>query len=196
MYREFFTEKGWAVTEARDGREALVLALKEEPSIVVTELWLPLIDGLALCTLLRRDLATSAVPILVLTSESRATYLKRAEHAGANAVLIKPSPPDFVVAEMDRLTGVASAVTTGVAGPARRRALVKTHERFETTTPNDPAPALICPICVAPLVYNRTFFGGVSRRHPERWDYFNCDRCGEFSYRHRTRKLRHIARPS
>jgi len=101
MYGEFFTKKCWSVTQARDGRDALVLALKERPSIVVTELWLPLIDGLALCRLLRRDRLTRAIPILVVTSETRADYLRRAEQVGANAVLIKPSTPDAVSAELE-----------------------------------------------------------------------------------------------
>src|SRR5215831_12145469 len=75
MYGEFFAKKRWSVTPARDGRDALVLAFKEPPSIVVTELRLPVIDGLALCRLLRRDRLTRAIPILVVTSETRGDYL-------------------------------------------------------------------------------------------------------------------------
>jgi two-component system, chemotaxis family, chemotaxis protein CheY len=192
MYGEFFAKKRWSVTQARDGRDALVLAFKEPPSIVVTELWLPLVDGLALCRLLRRDRLTRATPILVVTSETRADYLKHAEQVGANAVLIKPSTPDAVLAEIDRLTS-AAALSSLTPAMATRRSLSKAHLRFETSTPNDPAPELCCPICTGQLRYEKTFVGGVSRRHPERWDYLNCLRCGQFSYRHRTRKLRHIA---
>jgi CheY-like chemotaxis protein len=192
MYGEFFTKKRWNVTQARDGRDALVLAFKEPPSIVVTELWLPLVDGLALCRLLRRDRLTRAVPILVVTSETRPDYLTQAQQVGANAVLIKPSTPDAVSVEIDRLTN-ASAMHASAPLAAARRSLSKAHLRFETSTPNDPAPELCCPICTDQLRYEKTFIGGVSRRHPERWDYLNCVRCGQFSYRHRTRKLRHIA---
>lgn len=193
MYREFFVERGWAVTDARDGREALVLAHREQPSVVVTELWLPLIDGVALCRLLRHDPVTSAVPILVVTSEIRTTFLQRAEAAGANAILIKPSTPDVVVDEMDRLTHGTSASCTFVRASARGRRPVKVRERFETTTPSEPAPDLFCPVCASPLSYEKTFIGGASHRPPERWDYLKCGRCGQFSYRHRTRRLRHIA---
>src|SRR5262245_31115318 len=99
MYGDFFAHRGWDVAKARDGREALVLAIKERPSIVVTELWLQFIDGVALCRLLRQDQVTSALPILVVTSETRANNLKRAEQDGASAILIKPSTPDVVAAE-------------------------------------------------------------------------------------------------
>jgi two-component system chemotaxis response regulator CheY len=191
MYGEFLAKKRWSVSQARDGREALVVAFKDEPSIVVTELWLPVIDGLALCRLLRRDRLTRATPILVVTSETRANYLNEAQQVGANAVLIKPSTPDAVSAEIDRLTSAGSVLEFAPSGV--RRSLSKAHLRFETTTPNHPAPELCCPICTATLRYEKTFIGGVNRRHPERWDYLNCVRCGQFSYRHRTRKLRHIA---
>src|SRR5882757_5982853 len=84
LYREVFAERRWALTEASDGREALVRAFSEQPSIVVTELLLAFIDGVVLCRLLRNDSFTSTVPILVITSEVRASYLKEAERAGAN----------------------------------------------------------------------------------------------------------------
>ena len=166
-------------------------ALSEPPSIVVTELWLAFIDGVALCRLLRRDSLTRKVPILVVTSQGGASSLQQAECAGANAVLVKPTTPDVIAAKMDRLT---ESIAVPAAPPsARRTSLAKQYQRFETTTPNDPTPALFCPMCANSLIYEKTFFGGVSRRHPERWDYFKCPRCGDFSYRHRTRKLRHLA---
>jgi DNA-binding response OmpR family regulator len=193
LYRQVFTARGWLVIEASDGREALVRALSEPPSMVVTELWLAFIDGVALCRLLRRDGATASVPILVVTSETRDSYLQQAERAGANAVLKKPSTPDVIMAEMNRLTQTAVARSAFSQSPAGRVSLVKAHQRFETTTPNDPTHVLFCPICSERLIYEKTFFGGVSRRHPERWDYFKCLRCGDFSYRHRTRKLRPLA---
>ena len=65
-----------------------------------------------------------------------------------------------------------------------------------TAQPDPPAPALSCPACEGPLIYRQT----VLMIHPqtvlksikplERWDYFDCPRCGPFEFRHRTRKLR------
>jgi len=57
-----------------------------------------------------------------------------------------------------------------------------------TTTPETPAPELLCPQCDRPLVYRETVISGV--KPIERWDYFACPRCGGFVYRDRTRKLR------
>jgi hypothetical protein len=60
-----------------------------------------------------------------------------------------------------------------------------------TSVPDIPAPELVCPMCDRLLVYRQTVFGGV--KPPERWDYFECRRCGPFEYRDRTRKLRKAA---
>jgi two-component system chemotaxis response regulator CheY len=196
LYRDSFTLNGWSVTEAADGREALVLALTAKPWIVVTELRLPLIDGVALCEILRNDRATASVPILVVTSETRAVELARAERAGANAILVKPTTPDVIMAEMKRLVGDAAASQPASPTlPTRggHRSLVKAHRRLSTTTPDEPPASLTCPICNQPLKYQETFIGGVSSRHPERWDYYECARCGQFQYRHRTRKLRQLS---
>jgi len=197
LYRDSFMLAGWVVSEAADGREALVQALTAKPRVIVTELWLPLIDGVALCEILRRDRSTSTVPILVVTSETRTIELARAERAGADAVLIKPSTPDIIVSEMKRLIEDARTAAPVASPPlpapgARRTALVKAHRRHFTTTPDEPPASLICPICAQPLRYQETFVGGVSVNHPERWDYFECTRCGRFQYRYRTRKLRHL----
>ena len=59
-----------------------------------------------------------------------------------------------------------------------------------TSNPDSLAPQLFCPVCVVPLVYRETVYGGVAV--PERWDYFACGRCGTFQYRHRTRRLQRI----
>jgi CheY-like chemotaxis protein len=71
LYRQCFELAECSVVEASDGRDALAKALEREPSLVVTELRLSFIDGIALCELLRLDPATSGVPVLVVTGENR-----------------------------------------------------------------------------------------------------------------------------
>ena len=63
--------------------------------------------------------------------------------------------------------------------------------RGQTTEPATPAPSLICPECDGALRYLRSYIGGVNPRNAERWDYYACQ-CGEFQYRHRTRRIRKV----
>src|SRR5438477_2704736 len=125
MYRDSLTLAGWIVAEAADGREALVEALARKPALVITELRLPLIDGISLCEILRRDRATADIPILVVTAETRAVQLARAERAGASAVLVKPSTPDVVVAEIQRLLAMPKSSPAPVLPvPGSRRTVL------------------------------------------------------------------------
>jgi len=71
--------------------------------------------------------------------------------------------------------------------------LNKSLYRHYTSTPPVPAPTLLCPICDQPLRYTQSYMGGVSAKHAEQWDYFECSGgCGTFQYRQRTRKLRRV----
>ena len=46
-------------------------------------------------------------------------------------------------------------------------------------------------MCDTPLAYQQTVISGI--KPIERWDYFECGKCGQFVYRERTRKLRHAS---
>jgi len=103
LYRDTLGVVGYEVLEASDGRDAMTKALIEPPSLIITELRLPLVDGYALCEILHRDLATRSVPILVVTAEARSTELNRIRQAGASAVLVKPAPLDAILREVHHL---------------------------------------------------------------------------------------------
>jgi CheY-like chemotaxis protein len=209
LYQLALPPAGCEVIEAGDGREALTKALAEPPTLLITELRLPFIDGFALCHILRRDPATHAVPILVVTAEARPVELNRIRNAGASAVLLKPAQLDVIVSEVRHLMTHGSNGHSGrgtsapihavvepnpsalVAGSdAHSGVLSKSHARFRTTAPPTPPPELTCPSCDQLLRYDHSQVGGVSERFSEQWDYYSCSTCGPFQYRQRTRKLR------
>jgi CheY-like chemotaxis protein len=212
LYREGVFS-GDVVAEATDGRDALTKAFDPVPSLVLTELRLPFVDGFELCEILRRDALTRQVPIVVVTGEMRPAALERAHHVGADAVLIKPTPLEVIRFEVQRLLSTsaelrnrsaeilqqsASQQRVSAALLARskgrpRMMLSRAYPRGETTTPFTPPPTLSCPVCDQQLHYERSHIGGVSARHPEQWDYYACPRgCGDFQYRQRTRRTRQL----
>ena len=204
LYRQLLTLAGCEVIEASDGRDALTQALVHQPTLIITETRLPLVDGYALCEILRQDSATRTAAILVVTADAGPTVVERMQKAGADAVLLKPTLPGAMMNEMRRLIARDGAATKiGAASiPSSQpqacadhphMALAKSHPRFKTTTPPAAPPQLMCPSCDRPLGYDHSHVGGVSARQPEQWDYFTCASCGTFQYRHRTRKLRPIA---
>ncbi len=60
------------VHEAADGEEALRLARSLVPDLVVADVHMPGLDGLALCRALKADAATAAIPFLLVSGETRA----------------------------------------------------------------------------------------------------------------------------
>jgi CheY-like chemotaxis protein len=212
MYGAFLRSLAIDVDEASDGREALAKALARPYDVVITETRLAGINGYELCQLLRRDVATKATPIIVVTAEAFATNIERARKAGADQVLVKPCLPDQLLMEMRRLVvawlryqsqqiraRLATQLTHSQALQAprdatERRALSRLFSREVTNTPPDVPPTLVCPMCDQPLQYRTSHVGGVSERHREQWDYFECSNgCGDFQYRQRTRKLRKVS---
>jgi CheY-like chemotaxis protein len=206
MYSDYLKVHACIIEQAVDGREALAKALARHHDVIVTETRLPGIDGYQLCSLLRRDEATETTPIVVVTGEAYTADIDRAFRAGATDVLTKPCLPERLWSEICRVLnaspGSSPANRVGLApggddgqtaanGRTRRSILSRMHQRGDTTAPPKAPPALVCPVCDTPLAYQRSHVGGVSARHAEQWDYYECpDGCGTFQYRQRTRKIR------
>jgi CheY-like chemotaxis protein len=213
MYAEYLRFGAWSVNEAADGRDALAKAIADRPDVIVTESRLPGINGFDLCSILKRDASTRAIPIVMVTGDAFAADLQRARSSGADVVLVKPCLPETLAGEMQRLVTQSHELRTrGLPGRVRapdqpdtsesltprsrgtrRIAMSRAHLRGDTTMPPLAPPALICPACDHPLIYQRSHVGGVNSRHAEQWDYFECPQgCGTFQYRERTRKLRRV----
>lgn len=83
----FLKEAGFAVEFADDGAMALERARKLRPHLVITEILVPRLDGLALCRQLKADPETQGIIVLIF---SILTASARAREAGADAFLRKP----------------------------------------------------------------------------------------------------------
>jgi len=199
MYRAMLDSSAYAVEECEDGAEALGKAINDKPDLVVASVRLARIDGMALCRLLRSDPATRAIKIVLLTSTSHPAETLRAKTAGADVTLEAPCTVEAIADALRQATERPDGEAAAAAQPPvqdaptaepRRRPRVRTFRREQTTTPPLAPPALHCPACQAPLSYQHSQTGGVNDRSFEQWDYFRCQSCGPFQYRHRTRKLR------
>src|SRR5438067_7420028 len=99
---------GMVCDEAIDGAEALKKFNAAKPDVVITDINMPLMDGLKLISHLRQDEANSKIPIVVISTESATEDRQRAMQLGATAYLIKPVQARSVletVKELLRLTG-------------------------------------------------------------------------------------------
>ena len=83
----FLNEAGFAVEFAADGIAALETARRIRPDIVITEVLVPKLDGLALCRAIKKEPSTAKTVVLVF---SILAVQSRAKEAGADAFLMKP----------------------------------------------------------------------------------------------------------
>src|SRR4051812_21069633 len=81
---------GFEVMEANDGREALDCVPAFHPELVVTDLRMPVMDGVELIRRLRADPETADLPVLAITADASAQTENRARAAGAVDFIPKP----------------------------------------------------------------------------------------------------------
>lgn len=97
---------GYEVVEAKDGQDALEkLKSPVSLSIVVTDLNMPVMDGIGLIQQLRAHPTHKYVPIVVLTTESDTAKKQAARSAGATAWIVKPFRPEQLVAVIQKVLG-------------------------------------------------------------------------------------------
>lgn len=80
-------QEGYTVLTAADGQQALDLARSETPDLIVLDLMLPVLDGLSVCRILRKD---SAVPIVMLTARGLEMDRIAGLETGADDYIVKP----------------------------------------------------------------------------------------------------------
>lgn len=110
MYAHFLSLKGFRVTLAGDGEEALSKVSELRPDLIIMDLWMPGIGGWEALRRLKRDENTRNIPIVVLTARD----LVSATAVGSDSCLTKPCEPDHLLAEINR---VLSSAARGVFSP-------------------------------------------------------------------------------
>ncbi len=103
LQQYFLSKAGFAVEFVDDGQAAFERARVARPSLIVTEVLIPKLDGLALCRRLREDPLTKEIPVIVFSILAAAA---RAAEAGANACLRKPLVESVFVAAVQSLIEV------------------------------------------------------------------------------------------
>ncbi|ENZ83241.1 MULTISPECIES: response regulator [Caulobacter] len=91
------TGEGYAVSEAPDGQAGVSAADAGDFQLIITDLNMPVMDGLTMIRTLRGKPKHAGVPIIFLTTESDADIKAQAKAAGATGWLTKPFNPDQLI---------------------------------------------------------------------------------------------------
>jgi two-component system response regulator MprA len=109
----FLNQAGYFVEFATDGPSALERARALHPDVVITEILLPKVDGLALCRELKRDPATRSIAVLVFSILAAEGH---AREAGADAFLMKPLGERRFLAAVEEILAARARAATGEKG--------------------------------------------------------------------------------
>ncbi|PYS74850.1 MAG: hypothetical protein DMF69_00495 [Acidobacteria bacterium] len=106
LERYFLEQAGYSVEFAGDGETALARIKELKPTIVVTEILVPKLDGLSLCRTIKSDPSNRNILVLVF---SHLHAEDRAHEAGADAFLVKPLTEELLIQTVERLLQLVQA---------------------------------------------------------------------------------------
>ena len=84
---------GYEVLQASNGREAVEIAKREQPDLVLLDAMMPEMDGFQACSRLKQDEQTAHIPVLMVTAKAEAKDVTRAFTSGAVDYVVKPYDP-------------------------------------------------------------------------------------------------------
>ena len=90
MMRRLLEMSGYRVVEAMNGEEAVKLARAESPRLILMDLSLPVIDGLAATRLIRKLPDCESTPIIAVSAHDTSDFQSEAMDAGCNSYVTKP----------------------------------------------------------------------------------------------------------
>lgn len=96
---------GFDVTEANNGEEALKVAQGRDFDLVISDVNMPIMDGIELIRNLRELPNYKFVPMLMLTTESTTDKKQQGRAAGATGWIVKPFNPDQLLATVRKVLG-------------------------------------------------------------------------------------------
>ncbi|MFK5952167.1 MAG: response regulator [Desulfobacterium sp.] len=110
------THEGYVILTAKTGEEAIEIATRSQPDLIVLDLMLPGIDGLEVTRYLRRQASSLELPIVMLTAKGEESDIITGLELGANDYISKPFSPKILI--------------------ARIRAILRRHKKDAMDTPD------------------------------------------------------------
>jgi DNA-binding response OmpR family regulator len=96
-------EPGYTVVTAADGREGIQKAQEIIPDLIISDIMMPEVDGLELCRLLKNDVKTCHIPIVLLTAKAAEENILQGLETGADDYITKPFNTKLLIARIKNL---------------------------------------------------------------------------------------------
>ena len=111
---------GHSVLSALDAETALRLAHEQSPDLILMDIQLPGMDGLAATAILKHDPATASIPVIALSALAMKADEERSQTAGCDAYIVKPLRYKELYAMMGHLLAHPRPAAAGITPPCRQ----------------------------------------------------------------------------
>ena len=91
------------VIEAQNGEEGLKLSQRMVPQLVISDVMMPVMNGLEFCSRIKNDVSTSHIPVIILTAKSLEEQRKEGYDSGADSYITKPFTAETLISRIDNL---------------------------------------------------------------------------------------------
>lgn len=140
--------EGYDIVSAGDGEEALAMAIKEKPTLIISDVMMPKISGFDMLDILRSTTETRDIKVIMMTALSSDDQRSRGEQLGADKYLVKSQVGiEDVVRTVHEVLGDVPGITSTPAAAAVAAAIVTSAAPAATT---DAAPAPVVEPTAAP----------------------------------------------
>lgn len=140
IYGDRLTAEGHTIITASDGEEALAVAVKEKPDLIISDIMMPKISGFDMLDILRSTPETKNVKIIMMTALSQAEDRERADKLGADKYLVKSQ------VTLDDVASTVNEIVQGLPGSTTAAAAAPASDSPPPATPsNNPATEPVTP---------------------------------------------------
>lgn len=142
IYSVRITAEGYDVVPAGDGEEALAIAVREKPDLILSDVMMPKISGFDMLDILRSTPETANIKVVMMTALSGDDQRQRGERLGADRYLVKSQVGiEDVVNTIHEVLGDAPAAAPATSEAPATPETTATPAPEPTTAPVPPTPA-------------------------------------------------------
>lgn len=154
IYEARLLAEGYEIISAKDGEEALAIAVKEKPDLIISDIMMPKISGFDMLDILRSTPETKDTKVIMMTALSQAEDKTRAEKLGADRYLVKSQVTLEDVAKVAREvldTGASASASSPLSEPSNSTTSADPATVTPTSTTSS-IPTTNIPVATPPTV--------------------------------------------
>lgn len=103
QYVASILSKQYIVSEAVNGKDALEMAIEQIPDLIVSDVMMPVMDGLELCKAIKGEMTTAHIPVVLLTAKALNEHIEEGYGAMADDYVLKPFAPKVLLAKLESI---------------------------------------------------------------------------------------------